>query len=229
MKFISSTFTALILFFGFGHAGFAQSSFNKEDAAELAREAAQTQLNLTENERSLEEIEQALDPYFTDEFIDGYMKENVHKGNEKYIVYGSDFTPYGIPFFNYDENMKFSSENSKLKLYQFFPAEDEGPVSYEDHFETVEFTKEDGSYKISSIQYSDQEPKAEAAEEKKEDDSAINVSMLFTNTFEDLNEAEPFQNKQDLSFLWTSYFKAKNFLTAYYQPDQQMDSAYYGE
>ncbi|MGM0919999.1 MAG: DUF3993 domain-containing protein [Bacillota bacterium] len=227
MKFISSTLAALILFFAFGHAGSAQSSFEQEEAADLTREAAQTQLTLTENERSLEEIEKALDPYFTDKFIDGYMKENVHKGEDKYIVYGSDFTPFGIPFFNYEENMKFGSENRKLKLYQFFPAEEEGPVSYDDHFETVEFIEEDGTYKISSIQYSEEEPKAEAIEEKKEDDSAINVSMLFLNTLTDLKEAEPFQDNQELSFLRTSYFEAKTFLTDYYQP--QTDFAYYGE
>lgn len=227
MKFISSTFAALILFFGFGHAGFAQSSFDQEEAADLTKEAAQTQLTLTENERSLEEIEKALEPYFTDEFIDGYMKENVHKGEKKYIVYGSDFTPYGIPFFNYDDNMQFGRENKKIKLYQFFPAEEEGPVSYDDHFETVEFIEEDGSYKISSIQFSEEEPKAEASEEKKEDDSAINVSMLFSNTLTDLKEAEPFQDNQGLSFLRTSYFEAKTFLTDYYQP--QTDFAYYGE
>ncbi|USK35444.1 DUF3993 domain-containing protein [Bacillus sp. F19] len=227
MKFISSTIAALILFFGFGHAGSAQSSFDQEEAADLTREAAQTQLTLTENERSLEEIEKALDPYFTDKFIDGYMKENVHKGEEKYIVYGSDFTPFGIPFFNYEENMKFGSENRKLKLYQFFPAEEEGPVSYDDHFETVEFIEEDGTYKISSIHYSEEEPKAEAIEEKKEDDSAINVSMLISNTLTDLKEAEPFQDNKELSFLRTSYFEAKTFLTNYYQP--QADFAYYGE
>lgn len=227
MKFISSTFAALILFFGFGHAGFAQSSFDQEEAADLTKEAAQTQLTLTENERSLEEIEKALEPYFTDKFIDGYMKENVHKGEKKYIVYGSDFTPYGIPFFNYEDNMQFGRENKKLKLYQFFPAEEEGPVSYDDHFETVEFIEEDGSYKISSIQFSEEEPKAEAIEEKKEDDSAINVSMLFSNTLTDLKEAEPFQDNQGLSFLRTSYFEAKTFLTNYYQ--SQTDFAYYGE
>ncbi|MDQ0860411.1 DUF3993 domain-containing protein [Bacillus sp. V2I10] len=227
MKFISSTFAALILFYGFGHAGSAQSSFDQEEAADLTREAAQTQLTLTENERSLEEIEKTLDPYFTDKFIDGYMKENVHKGEDKYIVYGSDFTPFGIPFFNYEENMKFGSENRKLKLYQFFPAEEEGPVSYDDHFETVEFIEEDGTYKISSIHSSEEEPKAEEIEEKKEDDSAINVSMLFSNTLTDLKEAEPFQDYKELSFLRTSYFEAKNFLTDNYQP--QTDFAYYGE
>lgn len=219
MKLVSSTFAALILFFAFGQAGHAETAIGKQEAVEIVQHAAEAQIALTETERSLEEIEKTLSPYFTDEFISEYMKENVEKGENEYIVYGSDFTSYGIPFFNYDEEMEFGRENSSLKLYQFFAGEDEGPVSYEDHYEAVEFKEEDGGYKISSVEYADEEPKIEAVHtEKKTEDSPISVSMLFSNTISDKLGSE--MDKREIAFdlnLWTSYFKTKNFLNAYFQ------------
>lgn len=228
MKFISSTFAALILFFAFGQAGHTETAIGKQEAVDIVQNAADAQLALTETERSLDEIEKTLSPYFTDEFISEYMKENVQKGENEYIVYGSDFTSYGIPFFNYDKEMEFGRENSSLKLYQFFAGEDEGPVSYEDHYEAVEFKEEDGGYKISSIEYADKEPKIEAVHtEKNSEDSPLSVSMLFSNTISDklrsgIENTESVMNKRELVFdlsLWTSYFKTKNFITAHFQSE----------
>jgi hypothetical protein len=233
MKFVSSIFAALILFFAFGQAGHAETAIGKQEAVDIVQHAAESQLALTEKESSLEEIEKTLSPYFTDEFISEYMKENVERGENEYIVYGSDFTSYGIPFFSYDEKMEFGKENSSLKLYQFFEEEDEGPVSYEDHYEAVEFKEEDGDYKISSIEYSDEEPKIEAVHpEKNTEDSPISVSMLFSNTFSDkmrsrMENHESVMNKRELVFdlsLWTSYFKTKNFINAHFQSNDQISN-----
>ncbi|WP_191565754.1 DUF3993 domain-containing protein [Metabacillus idriensis] len=233
MKLFSSIFAALILFFAFGQAGHAEAAIGKQEAVDIVQNAAEAQLALTETERSLEEIEKTLSPYFTDEFISEYMKENVQKGENEYIVYGSDFTSYGIPFFNYNEKMEFGRENSTLKLYQFFEGEDEGPVSYEDHYEAVEFKEEDGGYKISSIEYADEEPKIEAVHtEKNTEDSPISISMLFSKTISEnagsgMEYPEALLNKKELVFdlsLWTSYFKAKNFLTAYFQSDDHANN-----
>ncbi|MEM5017722.1 DUF3993 domain-containing protein [Metabacillus indicus] len=207
MKLLLSTLVALILFLGYGHAGSAEELLTEEQSVQAVKEASELQAALTEKERPLNEIKAMMEPYFTHAFIEKYVKENVKETENGYIVYGSDFTPYSMPYFNYEEDLSFGAENNTHKLFQFFPAEEEGPVSYDDHYEAVLFVKENGEYKIDDVIFSETEPKTESPEVKQ---SPFNVSLIF-----DQSDAVSFGNEGGFSFIWNPYFKMKTLLSAY--------------
>ncbi|MEK3805106.1 DUF3993 domain-containing protein [Bacillus sp. FSL H8-0547] len=219
MKLLLSTLVALIVFLGYGHAGSAEELLTEEQSVQAVQKASEVQAALTEKERPLNEIKAMMEPYFTHSFIETYVKENVKETENGYIVYGSDFTPYSMPYFNYDEEMTFGAEKNTHKLFQFFPAEEEGPVSYDDHYEAVLFVKENGGYKIDDVVFSETEPKIESPEKKK----PFNVSLIL-----DKPEAVSFGNEDGFSFIWNPYFQMKTLLSAY-ASDVQASAAGYAE
>ncbi|WP_203290080.1 DUF3993 domain-containing protein [Metabacillus sp. cB07] len=207
MKLLLSTLVALILFLGYGHAGSAEELLTEEQSVQAVQEASEVQASLTEKERPLNEIKAMMKPYFTHSFIETYVKENVKETENGYIVYGSDFIPYSMPYFNYEEELTFGAEKNTYKLFQFFPAEEEGPVSYDDQYEAVLFVKENGEYKIDDVIFSETEPKTESPEKKQ---NLLNVSLIFNQP-----EGVLFGNEGGFSFVLNPYFQMKTLLSAY--------------
>jgi hypothetical protein len=114
--------------------------------------AFDSQVSLTETARSKEEIKRILSTYFENDFIEKYMKENVHALDDQFIVYGTDFPMYTIPFFTYDENTKTFEHKSERIVFEFFPASSEGPVAYNAHYEVVKMRNTPAGWKIYSIE-----------------------------------------------------------------------------
>src|SRR5687768_4336187 len=79
---------------------------SREAVLTQIKDAFNAQISLTEKARSHEEIKQMLSTYFEDKLIEKYMKENVHVLDDQFIVYGTDFPMYTIPFFTYDESTR---------------------------------------------------------------------------------------------------------------------------
>ena len=114
--------------------------------------AFDSQVSLTETARSKEEIKRILSTYFENDFIEKYMKENVHALDDQFIVYGTDFPMHTIPFFTYDENTKTFEHESERIVFEFFPASSEGPVAYNAHYEVVKMRNTPTGWKIYSIE-----------------------------------------------------------------------------
>jgi hypothetical protein len=113
--------------------------------------AFNAQVSLSEQERSMAEVEAVLQPFFTDSFKRHFIKENIVEENGKYITYGSDFAPYYIPFFEFSNATKVVFLQGKIYIVEKFPASKDGPVSYETHYEGLELVKEDGSWKVNEL------------------------------------------------------------------------------
>jgi len=187
----------LVLIFTFfsGSLVFAEqtsSAMTEEKAITFLQEAYNVQVSLTEKEREIEEIDQMLSSFFTTEFRDKFINENVVKVEEGYIVYATDFPINVIPFYQYDLPFKFYTNDEKILIYQFFPASTEGPVSYDDHYEAVYFVREEGKWKINNIEFSFEEPsstefyaKNVLNEEKKESHNIKGKSIGFEQTIEE--------------------------------------------
>jgi hypothetical protein len=125
---------------------------NKEDPEEifqLLKKAFEAQVSLSVQDRTLDEVEAILNPYFTDRYMKMFLDENLVENNGKYATLGSDFALYFIPFFDYSTKTKVKTYNQQLYVYQYFPASDEGPVSYESHYEGLLLEKEAGVWKVS--------------------------------------------------------------------------------
>ncbi|MGD6817590.1 DUF3993 domain-containing protein [Metabacillus sp. 84] len=175
MRALTSIAAAAVLFFSIGspQAGgsfLADTSSPRAEAAEKQKQnpnpnpnqkvfshlqdAYQTQVSLSSKERSKTEMKSVLSPYFTDNMADVYLKYNAVKGEEKYIVYGTDFPILSIPFFSYSSDTKVLDKGNKKIVYQYFEAVDEGPVTYEGHYESVTLVKTDTGWKVAAIKES---------------------------------------------------------------------------
>ncbi|WP_409292004.1 DUF3993 domain-containing protein [Peribacillus sp. SCS-37] len=174
MKKLMTVFTAMSLFFSTGitaiHAesnGSRQSHIHKESAFDVLTGAFAAQVSLSYKGQSLEGVRETLKPYFTESFIDKFIKENVVKINGAFQTLGSDAAVYYVPFFSYDKQTKLKAEEDTAVISEKFNASSEGPVGYDDHTESVHLVKEGNTWKIEDIRNS------LAAEEDLEEEAAV--------------------------------------------------------
>ncbi|MFS0861300.1 DUF3993 domain-containing protein [Fredinandcohnia sp. 179-A 10B2 NHS] len=127
---------------------------------EFLEEAFQAQSSLTFEFRSYEEVEKILSPYFEKQYIDVFLKENLIKENNKYIIYGSDFALYFIPFFSYSEKTRVVKDelNNNIYVYELFESPTSGPVSYNDHYEIITLKESGTTLKVSDLKSTNELP-----------------------------------------------------------------------
>lgn len=168
MIFLKKQFTllfALIYVIGLFFTNPATASSNEplsnDNVFEFLEEAFQAQSSLTFEFRTYEEVKKIISPYFEDHYIDVFLEENLIKENNKYIIYGSDFALYFIPFFSYSEKTKVVNDemNNKIYVYELFESPSSGPVSYEDHYEILTLTRTGDSLKVSDLKSSNELPR----------------------------------------------------------------------
>jgi hypothetical protein len=122
------------------------------------KEAFQAQAALSEKERTKEEIDGILSPYFSKDYQKEFLKENLKETNGKYLTYASDFAKYYIPFYRYSNNTRVVIKPDKIYVFEYFPESNEGPVGYKSHYEGILLENLSGVWKISKYLY-DEVPK----------------------------------------------------------------------
>ncbi|MDZ5470600.1 DUF3993 domain-containing protein [Bacillus sp. 31A1R] len=123
----------------------------KEDVMLFLEEAFHAQVALSEEERTLKEVKGILSPYFSKNYEKMFLNENLVKMNGKYIIFGSDFALYYVPFFSDEAQVVFKEK--EIYVFEFFPANEEGPVTYKDHYEGLLLTKVKDKWKITKYLY----------------------------------------------------------------------------
>lgn len=121
---------------------------------ERTKEAADVQLSLSDRGYTYNEVKEKLSAYFTDQFINYFIMINMAKESDNlYYVMGTDFPIDYIPFFGYEGNTRVIKDINlgRAAVYEFFPASTDGPVGYDDHYEAVIYTLENGVWKVKEI------------------------------------------------------------------------------
>jgi hypothetical protein len=132
----------------------AQSkSVDREKVFEFLGEAFEAQVILSEQGRSMEEIQGILDPYFSEAYRELFIKENVVGQEGQYQTYGTDFAPYYIPFYAFSDKTKVVEMKDEIYVLEYFPGNGEGPVSYDNHYEGLKIVKEPEGWKVSEYMY----------------------------------------------------------------------------
>lgn len=133
---------------------------SNSDIFELLQKAFQAQISLSDKFYSYNEIVQALTPYFEEEYIEKFLNENLFQEDEGYIIYGSDFGMFYIPYFSYDSqtNIKHNKEKNLTYVYQFFPGVNEGPVSHNGFYKVIVLKQNSSSWKITDFIISEELP-----------------------------------------------------------------------
>ncbi|HZH62898.1 MAG TPA: DUF3993 domain-containing protein [Metabacillus sp.] len=141
----------IFLLFSQPISGAELENMSRENILSHLQNAYYAQQSLSEKPREKEEMVHILSDYFDKGLTNQYLKENMVEENGQYIVYGTDFPIYVIPFFTYDEKTKIIEMQDHIIVYEFFPASTDGPVSYDDHYEWVKLLKTSKGLKISKI------------------------------------------------------------------------------
>jgi hypothetical protein len=122
---------------------------NREKVFQFLELAFQAQIALSEKDRTMEEIQALLNPYFTQQYQQKFLEINLHQENGKFFTYGTDFGQMYIPFFAFSDNTKIVIEKEKIYVFEYFPKNLQGPVGYEAHYEGLLIDKVDKQWKIS--------------------------------------------------------------------------------
>jgi Protein of unknown function (DUF3993) len=122
---------------------------------QFLQEAFQAQVSLGEQLQYMEDINKLMIPYFTDDYMSVFLEENLVAENGKYITYGTDFPIYYIPFFSYTEETKIIWSEDHIYAFEFFSETNEGPVSYDSHYEGVRLDRAAGDWKVAKYLYDD--------------------------------------------------------------------------
>ncbi|MHC0038618.1 DUF3993 domain-containing protein [Pseudoneobacillus sp. C159] len=123
---------------------------SREMVFQLLESAFRAQISLSEEDRSIEEINSILDPYFSKDYSQKFLDVNLHEENGKYFTYGTDFGEYYIPFFHYSEYTKIVIEPKEIYVFEYFPQKQQGPVGYDSHYEGILLSKDGDKWKISN-------------------------------------------------------------------------------
>ncbi|MEH7383899.1 DUF3993 domain-containing protein [Bacillus sp. JJ1521] len=167
----------------------------RDQVFSLLQEAFQAQTSLTSEFRTYDKVQQILAPYFHGDYAATFLEENLMSEEEGYIVYGSDFALYFIPFYSYTDETKilFDQEENKIFVYELFKTPEEGPVSYKDHYEVITLQQIHSNWLITDLAMEEEAPTVKEATGQKEaakKDTAFLTWNPFKTTIYSLLEME---------------------------------------
>ncbi|MFS1518182.1 DUF3993 domain-containing protein [Bacillus sp. SCS-151] len=133
---------------------------SKENIINHLQDAFNTQVSLSEDYRTHEEITELLSPYFNDEFMNKFISEKVVQEEDGYITLGTDIARYYIPFFSYTDQtvVIYDIQLQQIYIYEYFLEENNILFTSPDHYEIVTLSKVEGEWKIAEIESSESKP-----------------------------------------------------------------------
>ncbi|MGE7764310.1 DUF3993 domain-containing protein [Peribacillus sp. NPDC096540] len=144
----------VFLFIGGGFTVSAEG-LHREEVFSLVQEALVNQGSISEEVRTKKAIKEKLYTHFTENFTEKFVEANVVKVDGGFAAYGSDFAPYYIPFFSYNENTEvvYGKSGEFIYVQEEFPVSEDGPVSSGKHIESVTLKKENNEWKVADVMY----------------------------------------------------------------------------
>jgi hypothetical protein len=127
--------------------------YSRDDVFNFLKGGFDAQVSLSEQLRTKEEVHNTLKPFFSERYQRSFLKENIVEEEGKYVTYGSDFAQYYIPFYQFSEQTKVVIGAKKIYVFEFFPANTKGPVSYNSHYEGLLLKKINKEWKVDQYFY----------------------------------------------------------------------------
>lgn len=155
-------------------------NIHRDEVFTTLEEAFNQQVEISEKARTIQEIEEKLKPYFTNEMINKFIKENVVKVDNGYATLGSDSAENYIPFFSYNDHttIEKSKDEDQLVISEDLAEHSEGPITYTNS-ETVILVKHQGKWKVHQINLD--------IEKKQENNQVKDEQISSKSTIEKVN------------------------------------------
>ncbi|WP_223700419.1 DUF3993 domain-containing protein [Sutcliffiella deserti] len=137
----------------------AQNPATNDEINTVLKKAQQAQFSLGEKHRTLEEIKEVLNPYFSQDYQEQFLEAHLYKEDKGYITYGTDVNYFYIPFFSYDESTKFFEikETETIIVYEYFEVDESMPYLNKNHYEFIEIDETKEGIRI--VNFGNQEEK----------------------------------------------------------------------
>lgn len=157
----------------------------KDEVMQFLKQAFNRQVSLSEKVRSMEEIEELLNPFFSQEYLQKFLDANLYEEDGKYCTYGTDFGQYFIPYLRFSEQTKVVIESNQIYVFEHFEKNHEGPVGYDEHDEGILLEKINGDWKITTYLYNQipQKITDQAQLEKMDNDDQQKISYQKTHQY----------------------------------------------
>ncbi len=131
----------------------SMNSISNQVIFSLLQKAFETQVSLSNDIQSYEEVNDVLSPYFEHQYKTRFLLENLYKEEDGYIVYGSDFAMYYVPYFSYTDDTKvlYDERKNRIYVYEYFKPSKEGPVLHDGYFAIMTLEQNEEVWKISDL------------------------------------------------------------------------------
>lgn len=129
----------------------AKTDLSDKEIAQFLDTALNAQLSLNNEQRSLSEVKEVLSPYFTEAYMEMFIRERLFQENKGWYLPGSDDYYAFVPLFSYDERTVIHHTDRLIKISEFVEANDQGPWSWDAHTESLVLRYTTEGWKISNI------------------------------------------------------------------------------
>ena len=153
--------SCIILLFVFNSPRILANEFlTEEEVVHFVKNASNAQLSLTEKNRSLQEVEAILSPYFSNLYNQYFIEEHLQEERGGYRTAETDFTIFYVPFFTYTEQTEiiFDEQQTSIHIMEFFPKDSEHFSLYDDHYESITMRKIGDEWKITQYDFVYEKP-----------------------------------------------------------------------
>lgn len=132
---------------------------SREEVFAFVEKAFRAQVSLSKEARELEEIEEILTPYFSDNLIYLFLNENLTGEQGNFFTYGNEFGKYYLPFYQLSEQTFIEHEEDSILLYEYYKPIVIREKVYEGSYEGILIRKWNDKWLITNM-LSDKEVRA---------------------------------------------------------------------
>ncbi|WP_400246971.1 DUF3993 domain-containing protein [Niallia sp. JL1B1071] len=138
MKKSFSTLVIILLWSMYPYYTHATSQLaSRDEVFAFVEKAFRVQVSLSKEARDMEEIEEILAPFFSEELIYLFLNENLTGEKGGFYTYGNEFGKYYLPFYQLSDQTFIDTEENSILLYEYYEPIVFGEKVYEGAYEGV--------------------------------------------------------------------------------------------
>lgn len=110
---------------------------SRDEVFAFVEKAFRAQVSLSKEAREIEEIEEILVPYFSEEMIYLFLNENLTGEQGGFYTYDNEFGKYYLPYYQLSDQTLVEVEENSILLYEYYEPITIGEKVYEGSYEGV--------------------------------------------------------------------------------------------
>ncbi|WP_312096893.1 DUF3993 domain-containing protein [Niallia sp.] len=150
---------------------------SRDEVFAFVEKAFRAQVSLSKEAREMEEIEEILAPYFSEEMIYRFLNENLTGEQGEFYTYGNEFGRYYLPYYQLSDQTFVEVEENSILLYEYYEPITIGEKVYEGSYEGVLIRKLNEKWLVTNM-LSDKEVKSILNSKEKNFSTLVYMPLL---------------------------------------------------